>query len=201
MPPPSNTGEPCDLCPASLVGPGLPSALRRIQTTVPTTTSTTPAAVNSAYLTVAPGFGSTDRIRSPSPSASAKPRRNVTVHAARANVIVRRPGYWSAAKNSSAAINDGLMLSGSAITTTATAKLSTTQSNQASACPRRLGRVIRRTSADHGQSYVSVSASPAKLGTVGSCRQVSSSDRSSLAFRPVGGLPRCPNLTAMCCRE
>jgi hypothetical protein len=60
-------------------------------------------------LTVAPGFGTSDRIRSPSPRASASPKTSVTVQAATVNAAVRRRGRGPVATNSSPPINEGLM--------------------------------------------------------------------------------------------
>ncbi len=88
-------------------------------TTPPPSSNAIPAAVTNAYLTVGPGLGTTDRIRSPSPSARARPNTNVTTNAPIVNATVCRRGCERVATSSSPPINVGLMQSGRAIATTA----------------------------------------------------------------------------------
>ena len=70
------------------------------------------------------GFGIRARTRSPNPSANARPNTNVTINAASVNIAVRRRGWGPVATNNSPPISDGLMQSGRAIATTATASFS-----------------------------------------------------------------------------
>src|SRR5438067_4798861 len=114
----SNSRPPM-LAPISAAEPTLPatprsrgevclvSESRRHHKAAPPQTSATPAATISAYFRVGAGLGTSDKIRSPSPSAIRRPPLSVTAKAAAVNAAVERTRRDPNARYTAATINEG----------------------------------------------------------------------------------------------
>ena len=126
-PEPISTAEPLPLAGCCSRGRGSLSARswRRHQITAPPNASATPSPVRTSYLTWCESFGSSDTIRSPSPSAITSPPASVTANAPSVNVAVLSTDPGPSVRYASATISDGLSESGNAIAITASARPAT----------------------------------------------------------------------------